>query len=177
MICLLASLKAAFESVTLLNSFSFADDSALIVQGEQTVFKFLEIFKSWYKENFFNININKSGILSAGQVNLSRHSDFSLSGDTLRNLQCIEYFWFDLSNTGSWDKTTKRFGQKSLGILHPYSKFFSSFDIFFKLKLQIAKSIVLSILLYMISLSNSELWNFERVLRRTLRTIFHQPFG
>ena len=165
---------------TLLNSFSFADDLALIAKDKKTISKFLEIINIWCKENFFQVNMDKSGVLSTGQISLNPLSEFYLNGKALKNLKKIHYLGFDISNTGSWDESINHLSQKARGVLARYSKFFYSHEISFKLKIQVAKSIVLSLIAYgqeIISLSKTQRKKFDVVLSMTLRKIFNQYWG
>ena len=164
---------------TLMNSFSFADDLALVAKDKRTVDSYLKIMEQWCIDNYFQINIDKSGILRVGQVNLDNNSQFFLNNKVLQTLNSTEYLCFNISNTGSWDKTIEKLSQKAFGVLSRYSKFFSSYDFSFKLKLQTAKSLVFSIISYgqeIMSLTKAQLQKFDSVIARTLRTIFHQPF-
>ena len=77
-------------------------------------------------------------------------------------------------------ESIKQLSQKARGVLARNYKFFTSSDISFKLKLQVAKSIVLSITSYgqeIISLTKSQRKKFDVVLNMTLRRVFVQSYS
>jgi hypothetical protein len=179
----------------LFNAFSFADDLALIATDQTTVDKYLDIINDWCNECFFEVNMDKSGVMRLARLKDSQNdcqlsqstvdndsphqnSDFTLAGLPLKNLTEIKYLGFDIDNKGSYDHYLHRIIQKSTGILAKFYPFLSSYNIPFKLRLKAANALIISHLSYgqeIIPLTHSQLDAIEKVLLKTLRTVFHQP--
>jgi len=67
-----------------------------------------------------------------------------------------------------------------MGLIARNYKFLSSYDISYKLKIQVANSIIFSILSYgqeIMSISSDQRKKFEKVISKVYRIIFHQPFS
>ena len=93
------SRKGVPVGCTLLNSFSFADDLALLAPNKATVHEFLTILKTWCEKNFFDIN-DKSAILrvSKAQPEPDSDSEFSFRDIPLKNVSEIRYLGLSRPN-------------------------------------------------------------------------------
>jgi len=129
-----------------LNVFSFADDLALIADSKKTIRKYLQILERWCNKNFFQLNNDKSGILKIGEVELVSENELRINGKPMQTLDNIKYLGFKIPKSGSWDMDFDSKIQKARGALARNRTFLSRYDIPFLLRLQVGRSLILSIL-------------------------------
>jgi len=163
---------------SLLNALSFADDLALIATDRESAQKLLQILSEWCERNFFEINLDKSGVMTIGGNPDDSQTDLLFNGEPLKTLDSIKYLGFLLTETGSWDKYLDKIIQSARSMIGRLWHFFSSNDISFALKLSTARTLVLSTLGHgqdIIGSFPTQARKLDSLLSKVLRAALNQP--
>ena len=164
------------------SSNSFVDDLALVCHDPGNLQELLTTVEDWCAENFFEVGLKKSGIMTVGSAN--ENSAFHIHNKPMKILNLepdfssIKYLGFKITPQGEWDEFLKYLLQKAKRALSENFEFLNNQFVSFETRIEIGKSTVLSQLQYgadIVPLSPRMREEFDSIHRKLLRVIFGVP--
>ena len=160
-----------------INALAFADDLTLLAADRKTAQKLLDILAVWCKRNHFVVNMDKTGVLSMANNKRPREA-LIFDGTPLKELEQMKYLGFLLTENGSWDNYIDLVVQRARGAVGSLWYFFSSGDISFAQKIEIAGVLALSKLSHgqdIIHLTKAHKDKLHSLIGKMLRAVLGQP--
>ena len=169
---------------------SFADDLALVALNQDMADRYMQLLSTWCRDNFFQINASKSGILRIGGLRNHEQPNITFDGDRIKFLneepedekqsEKLKYLGFNMTPDGEWNdyiETRTRRCQQTLG---RYWRFFKKSNVSVDLKLRVSKTMILSHLTYgddILCLTSKQSKELDSMQAKVLKRILQVPLS
>jgi ribonuclease HI len=154
----------------------YADDLILVSKSQEHLEISIAILQKWCSENYININIKKSGILT---VNVpDDRKTFKINNIEIPILSSTKYLGFTITENGSWEPHIQNKINIAYGMSKKYHKFLTCDSIPYKTRIQVAESIILSHLRYgeeIFSISNTLTQKIQSCENNIIKKIMRLP--